>query len=74
MHADDTSLYTSDKIFEKLAEKSNKELDRVDDCLIAHRLTLNKCFKTDFIIFYTSDYIILYIDFIHLSYKTHMKH
>ena len=35
MYADDTSLYISDKNVKKLVEKSNKELARVDDWLIA---------------------------------------
>ena len=43
MYADDTSLYISDKNVKKLpvVEKSNKELTRVDDWLIANKLTLN---------------------------------
>ena len=37
MYADDTSLYISDKNVKKLVEKSNKELARVDDWLIANK-------------------------------------
>ena len=50
MYADDTSLYISDKNVKKLVEKSNKELTRVDDWLIANELTLNVS-KTNFILF-----------------------
>ena len=50
MYADDTSLYISDKNVKKLVEKSNKELARVDDWLIANKLTLNVS-KTNFILF-----------------------
>ena len=50
MYADDTSLYISGKNIKKLVEKSNKELARVDDWLIANKLTLNVS-KTNFILF-----------------------
>ena len=50
MYADDTSLYISDKNVKKLVEKSNKELTRVDDWLLANKLTLNVS-KSNFILF-----------------------
>ena len=50
MYADDTSLYISDKNVKKLVEKSNKELTRADDWLIANKLTLNVS-KTNLILF-----------------------
>ena len=50
MYADDTSLYIRDKNVKKLVEKSNKELTRVEDWLMANKLTLNVS-KTNFIVF-----------------------
>ena len=49
MYADDTSLYISDKT-KNLVKKGNEELARVDDWLVANKLTLNIS-KTNFILF-----------------------
>ena len=49
IHADDTSLYISDKNVKKTVEKSNKELTRVDDWLIVNKLTLIVS-KTNFVL------------------------
>ena len=49
MYADDTSLYINDKT-KNLVKKGNEELARVDDWLVANKLTLNIS-KTNFILF-----------------------
>ena len=49
MYADDTNLYISDKT-KNLVKKGNEELARVDDWLVANKLTLNIS-KTNFILF-----------------------
>ena len=53
MFADDTSIFLQNKDIKELFDAGNKELQQVDQWLIASRLSVNVC-KTKYVLFKTA--------------------